>query len=286
MSDPIIRPAGNNDVDAICHLLHTKMDKKISPNRWRKLMQYEWMTDKPDFGRVVDYGGEILGYLGMVYADRQINQKIMTSASLSGWYLDKSMRGYGLGKALMVDVITDQSVIYTMITVSSKVVKLVEDLGYKTLDEHRYVWRKNSNSKQLTLLTCPEEILARVPAKEKKILLDHASLPVMPVLIEDHQGQSLFYFSIKKKAAGVLYYDVLYTNNRTFLSSHGQQLANVLLTQQPSVLAADCRFVDGPAIGAQREQLSVPRYYKATSIAAKDVDYLYSELLLLDLKLD
>ena len=63
-----VRLAMASDADAICSLLHEKMNSKIPISRWRNLMRYQWLDDKPDFGRVVESDGQILGFCGMVYA--------------------------------------------------------------------------------------------------------------------------------------------------------------------------------------------------------------------------
>jgi len=70
----IVRKAEYRDADAICQLLHTKMNARISVERWRQLMDYRWLAEKPDFGRIVVSDGQVLGYCGMVYADRKIGE--------------------------------------------------------------------------------------------------------------------------------------------------------------------------------------------------------------------
>ena len=52
-----IRAAETRDVEAICTLLHTKMNSRIPVDRWRQLMTYQWLREKPDFGRVVESNG-------------------------------------------------------------------------------------------------------------------------------------------------------------------------------------------------------------------------------------
>ena len=70
-----VRAASEADIDGICSLLHNKMNSKISVERWRRLMTYEWLDDKPDFGRVVESDGSVLGFCGMVYSDRLLGSE-------------------------------------------------------------------------------------------------------------------------------------------------------------------------------------------------------------------
>ena len=52
------------------------------------------------------------------------------------------------------------------------------------------------------------------------------------------------------------------------------------------MLAVDRRFLDGCAAVAESEQIRVPRYFRSPVLARREVDFLYSEIPLLDLKLD
>jgi len=70
---PFVRAAVATDIEDICQLLHNKMDSKIPLERWRKLMTYEWLDAKPDFGRIVEADGTVLGFCGMVYSDRWLS---------------------------------------------------------------------------------------------------------------------------------------------------------------------------------------------------------------------
>ena len=284
---PFIRPAESEDIDAICALLHSKMNRKIEPERWRNLMTYQWLQTKPDLGRVIEDQGEILGFLGMVYADRDIDRQHHRIVNICAWYLDKSLRGLGLGKGIMADATSGPDQSYTIMTSSKNTLGILYDVGYEVLDNNRYLWyKKNHTATDLSLITDFEEIYQQSPRELRTLLEDHISLPVTPVLINYQDQQCLIVFSVKKKGQDVTYFDVLFTDDRTFLGQHGQSLANLLLPEQPAVLAADCRFVGGQAIGAGLEKLPVPRFYKTNTIEPENIDHLYTELQLLDLKLD
>ena len=267
---PFIRPAQVKDIDAICDLLHAKMNRKIEPQRWRNLMTYEWLESKPDLGRVIENQGQILGFLGMVYANRKINQDNHQIVNICAWYLDKSLRGLGLGKGIMADATSDPNSSYTIMTSSKNTVGILYDVGYKILDDSRFIWSKQSDAPlDLTLVTDPQQIYQQSSYELRALLEDHISLPVTPVLINYQDQECLIVFSIKKKGQDVTYFDVLFTSNRVFLGQYGQQLADLLLTEQPAVLAADCRFIEGQAMGADVERLPVPRFSKTTQLKTR-----------------
>lgn len=287
-----VRPAVTKDIDAICNLLHSKMNSKIPLPRWYNLMTYSWTDDKPDFGRVVESEGQVLGYCGMVYADRIIStpatgKRQERVVSMSSWYLDKSLRGQGLGRAMLVDCTANSDLTYATLTNSRKPLHIQEAIGFRVLEDHRYLWHKvKSSDSALKITREPEEIRARVSADQHRLLDDMASQPLTPLLMQVDDQQTLLLLSVKRKDADITWFDVMHASDHQHFAAHAQLLANTLLDDSPSVLAADGRFVPVKPLDAVRESLPVPRFYYSSRMAPSEVDNLYSELQLLDLKLD
>ena len=285
-----VRAAVESDIGGICQLLHNKMNSKIPVERWRKLMTYEWLDDKPDFGRVVDKNGEVAGFCGMVYSDRllgseQTGRRIERLVSMSSWYLDRSLRGMGLGSKMLVSSIADPMMTYATLTNSPKPLAIQEAVGLRVLEDHRYLWRRKS-TQTIELEAQYKTIVDLVPEHEKALLNDMASQPLTPYLLQADGINNLLFFSIKRKAEQITWYDLMYASDLNHFSIHAQGLADTLLPHSPSILAADGRFVTKPAPDAVREMLPVPRYFKSERVEPHEVDHLYSELQLLDLKLD
>ena len=287
-----VRPAVTKDIDAICNLLHSKMNPKIPLQRWYNLMTYTWTDDKPDFGRVVESEGEVLGYCGMVYADRIISapnsdKRRERVVSMSSWYLDKSLRGQGLGRAMLVDCTTNGDLTYATLTNSRKPLHIQETIGFRVLEDHRYLWHKKKKpDSALQITRDPLEIHTRVEADQRSLLDDMASQPLAPLLMQVGGKDNLLLLSIKRKDAGITWFDVMHASDHQHFAVHAQLLADSLLDDSPSVLAADGRFVPVKPMDAVRELLPVPRFYHSNRMAPSEVDNLYSELQLLDLKLD
>ena len=295
MSKAFVRLATERDIDAICSLLHTKMNSRIPEARWRQLMTYQWLADKPDFGRVVESEGRVLGFCGMVYADRLIGDNAHDRVeerivSMSSWYLDKSLRGQGLGKKMLVSSLADPNLTYATLTNSRKPLGIVESVGFKVLEDHRYVWKKSDGQApvrpELVILDDFDAIRIRVEAHQRKIMDDMRGFSLKPILLESGDAQSLLFLSIKSKGEDVLWFDVMYVSNPQVFVDGVQSLIHRLLPDTPAVLAVDGRFLEKPPADALREQLPVGRYYFGERVARKNIDNLYSELQLLDLKLD
>lgn len=284
-----VRPAEERDIEAICTLLHTKMNSRIPVERWRQLMSYDWFLEKPDFGRVVESDGDVLGFCGMVYADRTVgaDERVERIVSMSSWYLDKSVRGKGLGKAMLKSAIEDPTMTYATLTNSRKPLGIVEALGFRVLESHRYLWRKDKPGvSSIRVINNTASIKPLVKPYQQKIIEDLAALPVVPLLLQVDEQQTLMFFSIKRKKNDVIWFDVMHVSDPVLFTRHAQALATVLLPDEPSVLAADGRFVHEPTSEAEYDPLPVARYFVSQRVEPYELDNLYSELQLLDLKLD
>lgn len=292
MMTAFIRPAESRDVEAICTLLHTKMNSRFSMERWRQIMTYPWLENKPDFGRVVESDGQILGFVGLIYSDRLIGNEQQgyrkeRFASMTSWYLDKSMRGRGLGKGLLAAAKDNPDQTLTMFTNSSKPMAIVRALGYQVLDEYRYHWHKTEPGlPAIDVIDDAHVIQQRASDAQRQLLEDMRGLPVRPVWIEADGRHALLFFSVKPKGENVLWFDLLYTSDRDLFTDYAQSLANRLLPDTPAVLASDSRLIKAPPEDTIRQQLPVARHYLSKTVQPHEIDFLYSELQLLDQKLD
>lgn len=288
----IVRSATQEDVEPICRLLHSKMNQRIPVQRWRHLMNYPWLENKPDFGRVVESEGQILGFCGMVYSDRLIGNahqglRAERMVSMSSWYLDKSLRGQGLGRDMLIDAVKDKTQTYATLTNSKKPLAIVEALGFKKLETARYIWQRTT-SKVLAnwLITETESMHQWLEPYQKQLIDDMKHQPLTPVLLQENGKQALLFFSITSKAKGVTWYDLMYSSDLALFSQCAQKLANELLPDDDAKMSADSRFVPNPDSQALWEELPVSRYYISERAERYEIDHLYSELQLLDLKLD
>jgi len=231
MSKGMVRNAEYSDADAICTLLHTKMNSKIPMARWRSLFEYQWLGEKPDFGRVVEADGQVLGYCGMLYADRLVGEgeqlRQERIVSMTSWYLDKSLRGQGLGRDMLISCISDPTLTYATLTNSKKPIGIVESLGFQKLEDHRYLWRKNNQAHAGVVITADvSAISSRISGYQRKLIDDMQPYALTPILVELHGQQSLLFFSIKRKDADVLWYDVMYASDQALFVDCAQALAN------------------------------------------------------------
>jgi len=282
-----VRPAGAADIESICRLLHEQMSRKFTPDRWRRLMTYRWIAEKPDLGRVAIVEGRVVGYVGMVYADRRLGQRRHRIVNICAWYLDKAYRGLGLGLELMRSATADPETTYTNLTSSSRTLTLLDRVGFRVLDSERRLWTVQAPPVGLAIERDEAQILKACEAAQAEMLRDHAGLPIRPILIREGEESCLAVFSIKQKHQGDPYFDVLHLSNPAFFAARAQAIADSLLPRSGrAVLAADARLLMGDPQGGTIQPMPVPRFFKSSRLQPAEIDNMYSELQLLDLKLD
>jgi RimJ/RimL family protein N-acetyltransferase len=281
-----LRTAGPDDRDAVVTLLHERMSSRIGLARWRRLFDYPWLVDKPDCGVVVLEQGRVAGYLAVIYADRRLGGRTVRTANLSSWYLVRQLRGQGVGLAMLQLATRDPAVTYTTFSSNPPALRVMAKAGLVLLDDSRFLWRRTgAHAAGVAVLSGFEALLPEVPDHEGRILVDHRDLPVQPHLLRAAEGDCLIVLSVKRKGADVAYHEVLHLGRPAIFARHAAAFANAVLTPGAAVLAVDRRFLDGCEVVAESEPISVPRYFRSPDLARREVDFLYSEIPLLDLKL-
>ncbi|MEM9125745.1 MAG: GNAT family N-acetyltransferase [Pseudomonadota bacterium] len=287
----IIRPATHNDIEPSIDLLHTKMSRKISPERWRRIFEYDWGMAKPDYGYVAEVDGRIVGYVGAVHADRVIDGRRVAMTNMCAWYLEKEHRGHGAGQRLMAQATSDPSRHYTSMTSTSnpRTMGVLRSAGFAPLDEYRWDWQRNTQGTQdIQAILNVDDILARSTGQERACLNDLLPYGIMPVLLRQDDREFLIVFADTVKGDDQPWLDVLYMRGAEtgFLADFGQQVANLLLPADNAVLSIDRRFCGKDPGSGTRITLPAPRFVKSPDLSGSGVDHLYTELQLLSLKLD
>lgn len=282
-----LRRATPGDIDAICTFLHENMNSDFSVERWRRLFTPQWCEDDPDLGLVAEDAGRIVGFHGHVCSHRTVGSRRKRFVNFTSWYVLKEYRGQGIGRQMLEMATADPDTTYMVCSLSPKRIEYFKTLGMEVLDSERLLWRKDGHEfENLELIHDPEVIAMRANPDEVEVLRDHEGLNVSPVLVSTKCTQCLLLLSTAVKNGGVTYHDVLYRSNPGLFTDRAPDIAEALLPDGESVLAADRRFVEKDSAEAEVEVIRSPRFYKTADVRPRNVDLAYSEIVLLDLKLD
>ena len=282
----IVRPAERGDIDSVVDLLFDNMSQKVPKERWRRLLDYPWRPADADLGRVAVDGGRIVGFLGLVYADRPIGGHIERFCNICAWYLLKSHRGQGIGQEIQFSAVADPRMTYTIMTATAATGRAFEShSGFQVLDDKRYLLRRDAGARRTIELIDDSDRIAPLLAPDDRIILEQHRPYNVRHLVARSGGEACYIvMQVKRKGEDIDYHEVMYASDLRVLGEAAQGIADTILGSDTSVFAVDRRFLPA-APSADAETIRLPRWYRSGSVPPRQIDHLYGEVALLDLKL-
>lgn len=290
MIEPVFRPGKESDIDQVATLLSVHMNRKVSPADFRRLMDYRWAGEKPHIGMVAEAGGNIVGFLGSVWSIRRFGGDSRTFGSFTSLYVHKDWRGHNLGLRMMRTYEARPDITYTVYDPSERVHGILEQCGFRDLDTHRRVWEQGmgENGEEMEVVEGHGAIAGLLDAEQRRYLDDHAALPALPLLFRDGSREAFCFFLRQDRGLDGVCHELIYTDDPVALAALIGRVAGWFLARDPRArLLVDERFFDGHDTTGMRQTLSCRRMVRRAYPPVPDwrIDHLYSETLLLDLKL-
>jgi acetoacetyl-CoA synthetase len=293
-SAPRTRPVAPADVDAICTFLQGVFARsRITAAGWRVLFGNNWLKERPDLGYVLMVGERIVGFLGTVYAMREINGKSGLVCNLSSWYVLPEYRGWGM--ALLAAAMRDRSITYTALTPGPVTWQVLENLGFTRLDTRKLFFPPGAHVDSLLgprprIDLNPDTIRRSLNEAQRRIHDDHVRYDCLQLAARDAKGH--LYLVVKRRVverdtlfrlfsvrARIPVSEVIYCSAPEFLARHLERIKLAVLWRQRTLgLVVDERLFRVLPRGLPIKEHTL---YRSPLFASDDMDRLYSELVLL-----
>ncbi|MBV9597588.1 MAG: GNAT family N-acetyltransferase [Chloroflexi bacterium] len=281
-----VRPTTPADTAEICDLLEHGFG--IAADSWRTLCTTNWLADKPR-GFVVTDGGRIVGHVGTIYVQREINGKTGIVCNHSGFYVAPAYRGRGLGAALVAAALRDERITYTSFTPAAVTQHLWDAMGCAILDRHVLLFPPGLNAETLwqsrvDIDVNDRTVRASLGRAERRIYDDHASYGCLHMTARDAGGTA--YLVVKRRvrrvrSARVPLSQILYCSAPDVLARNLERIKLAIMWQQKTFgIAMNERFFPKAPRAIRREDIT---QYRSTQFTANELDLLYSEFVLLDI---
>jgi len=264
--------------------------RKIPFERWANILDCRWTPGEDRYGVVVTRDGELAGFLGIVFADRVIGGKSRRTGNITSWFLEKDLRRGGLGQDMLALITEPKGISYTATSPNIRSGSLLAKIGWELMDDTKLYWDRcdEAASADVIPLGSMDQAAASplVSAEERRILADHKGVNAAAHILDaGADGRSLVVSYVKLKGEDIAHHEILHVGDRYLFARHVRAFANAVLARERAVLSLDSRFV-APGTRADRTApLEISRYFRPCDLEAADIDFLYSEVLLLDLKL-
>jgi acetoacetyl-CoA synthetase len=285
-----LRPTTPADTAEICDLLEHGFG--IAAEDWRPLCTTNWLADNPTRGFVLTDGGRIIGHVGTIYVQREINGKTGIVCNFSGFYIAPAYRGRGLGATLVAAAVRDERITYTSVTPAPVTQRILETLGFAILERHVLLFPPGLNAETLwqsrvDIDVNDRTVRASLGQAERRIYDDHASYDCLHMTARDAGGTA--YLVIKRRRhrvrwawpARIPFSHILYCSAPDVLARNLERIKLAIMWQQKTFCIAmnERLFPEAPRAIRKKDIAQ----YLSPGFTPNELDLLYSEFVLLDI---
>lgn len=280
------RRVGPEAFDDIHSELLVILDAKRPKEEWRRIFTHGWAGDEAYNGYALLDNGEIVGFLGLIFARLPTADGAEPLCNVTSWIVKDRYRGEA---ALLVLPLRKLSG-YTLTNLSSNrtAYEVFTRLGFDVLETHKRIFLPpppafGRQGYRAVVIVEPEEILPRLEGRDVKLFDDHRTC-ARHLLIEGEDGYCYVIFTSGRRrrlpCARIHYFSnparlppLLPTLQRSLWKHHGLVLAE-----------CDERMVEGLELARSvRKRLSIPRLFRSSRLSNHQIPNLYSEIPLLNL---
>ena len=247
---------------------------------WRAILSGRWADPDDPFAISVRNQGRLVGCLGLVASHHVHDGARRRILNMTSWYLNKELRGTGTGKAMLHLLLQNPDDTITNFTSAPGAAHAVRAAGMQVLDAERLIWRPDATR---TPLPMPNDL--PTTDAEARVLADHKGLDLHPVQIETPDGPLLVILSIKQKHEDYVTHELFHASDLSLLARYIDRIAATLLPPDRAIFAVDRRFLPTETQADEVQAFAVPRFWSPGQLKPEQIDHLYSETVLLGLKL-
>lgn len=277
--------AAPSEREEVAQFMNTVFVKaKWDIDGWRRLVAGRWSGPEGRFAITVRDKGRLMGVLGLVYAERMTAQGVRTTADMTSWYVLKDLRGQGVGGKMMTLATSDPDVTVTNFSSAKAAVGVLERAGLEVLDRERLVWHP-SDMPNFEVHENPLALGDRLTAKDRRIISDHQGLRLRHLAVETPDGLCVMVVYPQKKHDEYVTHEIMYLADQPLFARHAAQIAASVLPPREAILSLDRRFAADGITCDDVRAFATPRFCQKGLLAPSEIDMLYSECVLLNIKI-
>lgn len=278
--------AGPEEREEIAQFMNVVFHKaKWDIDGWRRLLAGRWCGPDGRYAISVRDDGKLVGVLGLVYADRMTSGGLRTTADMTSWYILKEYRGQGIGQKMLALATSDPTVTVTNFSSAKAAVSVLVSAGLTVLDKERLVWHPRVTPSGLIVHDDPLSLGDRLPAKDRKIIGDHQGLKLRHLAVETPDGPVAMVLYPQNKHGDWVTHEIMYLGNQPLFAQYAPQIAAAVLPERDAILSLDRRFAAEGITPDEVRPFATPRYCQPGLLDPSEIDMLYSECVLLNIKI-
>ena len=280
-----VRPIQGADAAVVSRFLHEHLNVRVSAEAWASILAPPWHDSAPNHGFQLLADEGIVGVYAAVYSERELDGDHVPVCNLAAFCVLEGYRTHGL--RLMRALLSQQGYEFTDLSPSGNVVAMNERLGFRRLDTAtRLVANLPRPRRRGIRVTEDSHILdAVLRGRDATIYRDHRHAPAARHVLVEHDGVHgyLVFRRDRRKRLPVFASPLYAGGDAGCLEAAWPSVGSHLLFEHGLLATLAERrilgFTPGPGVELAHPR---PKMFRGTRLDADSVDYLYSELTLLN----
>jgi len=263
---------------------------KGSEAKWCRMFDYRWERDEDYCGLALKDGDRTIGFIGLIFSRRYLDGRLEKFCNLTSWFVREEHRARAV--SLLLPVIRMRDYTITDLTPSRSVYQIQRKLGFKDLDakgrillplgrrfcgpEHSEVQTSHAADEIRRILSAAEHL---------RILEDHLAYQCEHFLLRaGNRYCYIVYSKHKRKKLPFVY--IHYISDPALFEQAYHTIRNAIISHARACFAViDSRLVAGLKLPVSFcLPYRTPKQYLSGSLKPAQIDNLYSELVLLNLR--
>ncbi|WP_375386196.1 hypothetical protein [uncultured Microbacterium sp.] len=280
-----LRPILEADRGDAAAFLHECLNDRVSVADWMRLLSPPWAVEASNSGFQLRAGDRIVGVYAAVYSEREIDGERLRFCNLAAFCVLDDHRAHSF--RLLRAILGQQGFEFTDLSPSGNVVALNERMGFERLDS-RTTLAVNIpavGARGVSLSGDPTVLRATLTGADAAIYRDHrdAAAARHLVVVSGDEYAYLVFRKDRRKRIPVFATPLYAGGSRELLQSAWPRVASHLLLRHGLLATLAEERILGFAPRAGRPLVS-PRakMFRSKIVSAASIDYLYSELTLME----
>lgn len=279
-----VQPIEPGDVAAIASFLHAHLNRRVSAAAWASLLAPPWAGRGPNSGFQLLAEDRIVGVYAAVYSRRETIAGPRDFCNLAAFCVLEEFRASSL---LLVRALTRQrGYVFTDLSPSGNVPAMNERLGFRRLDTTtRLVLTAPALGSSRHVFDDPMTLEAALTGRDLQIFRDHRDAPAARhALVADGGDYAyLMYRKDRRKRLPVFASPLYVGGERRLLEAAWSHTSAHLLSRGFLAVLGEERVLGfrPPGLGRGLRKTR-PKMFKGADVGPDEIDYLYSELTLLE----
>ena len=279
-----VEKATGSDFERVHPLLREFDVPRLTREDWRRLFTSNWKSPEDFCGYLLLSDGRVEGFLGLLFSTRTINGKTEKFCNMTSWIVRDQYRSQSL--RLLLEALKLKDYTFTNFTPSPTVSRILRQLGFTELKTNeRILFPALNGSAGRSKYQCClglETIRGELSKADRAIFDDHRNLPCRHLLVSSDDDYCYLVFKNRMHRRLPFARAQYVSNGRLFKEAAGSVRNQICWKLKVAGLIVGDRYLNSASLSYSRSYPEqCPTFFKSSTVAERDIDTLYSEMILL-----